>query len=200
LEPLADLAADAAHEADEGDGGGGGADVPAPDPSLAGLDRSAAIADLDGVSLSETAAYRAKMGRWRREAVEAVEDDCWWRVLRISAISHCPLDHLLAFLQQRRSHEHLASHGTALCELVVRKAASIALELDRVLDYDWTDNLGLLFVEEGDSVPPDEYLALVVELATAHAIGYHRRFTKPFLRFSQHSSSVISQSVSVSRP
>jgi hypothetical protein len=124
------------------------------------------------------------MGRWRRESIEAVEDACWWRVLRISTLAHGPLDHLLAFLQQRRPHEHLSVHGTALCELVVRRASIFALELDRVLDYDWTAALDLLEIDEGGSIQPDEYLALVVELATSHAIGFYRRFTKPCTRFS----------------
>ena len=75
---------------------------------------------LDEIAIEETKAYTLKVGRWRREVVDAFSDMSMWCIMDIAHSARKPLDHALFFSQSEDS--------TYTLDLVLGKAIEIALE------------------------------------------------------------------------
>ena len=74
----------------------------------------------------EQAAYRCKMGRWRKETSTTIHDNDFWLAMRVFAASHKPLEHALNFI-------HSTSHSHKYALWVCGKSADVLAEFDSLL-------------------------------------------------------------------
>ncbi|CAK0858250.1 unnamed protein product [Prorocentrum cordatum] len=68
--------------------------------------------------LEEQSQHRLRMGRWRKDAMSAVHDVVFWRVVDIAALASAPLDHVQHFLQRSPSQDEVLHHGGLWARLV----------------------------------------------------------------------------------
>lgn len=87
---------------------------------------------VDVLALEHLQEYTARIGRWRRQLLQTINDPLFIRLVKAVNMSRSPIIHLSAFLKKREQTEE--SRGK-LCELVCHKAASIQREFDNLLRH-----------------------------------------------------------------
>eukprot|EP00974_Lingulodinium_polyedra_P044586 4276759-Lingulodinium_polyedra.AAC.1 len=87
--------------------------------------------EVDEVSLTDRQAYQAKMSKWCKDAVEALESPAFKAALQISLRVCRPLEHLSHFIQSEGALVETTGAG-ALANLVWGKGGEIHREFDAI--------------------------------------------------------------------
>lgn len=82
----------------------------------------------------DNATYRKIMGRWRRDAISALEDPFFWLQVLISFNAKQPLNHLMYFLMSNKSNDGAPVARGKLPKLVFGHHEKIMSEFSYVLD------------------------------------------------------------------
>lgn len=149
-------------------------------PQLSGLLADGAQAGRDAVdelNVDEQREYRGKMGRWRRDVMRVTADDFFFAALSVSHEARAPLHHLNAILDSKPSGAGLDQHGTVLAQLICTRGASLAREMDALLD-----KLSVLVAVCEPELTTDEFqwlARLAARLALHNASAFHMRVTTP---------------------
>ncbi|CAE7765228.1 unnamed protein product [Symbiodinium sp. CCMP2592] len=93
---------------------------------------------VDELAIEQQQEYSAKMGRWRRQAKQCLEDPVWWRCVEAMHLCRQPLSHVSNFLHQLQDTDKDMSH---IAQLVLGKAANIRAEFDSLHQSDWLATL-----------------------------------------------------------
>lgn len=125
-----------------------------------------AIVEHDGDPHSEEqAAYRRKMGRWRRELKETITDNDFWLALYVFACSHSPLEHALNFIH---STDRSFKYATWVCG----KSLEILAEFDALLSNpQWC----IVVVQQGER---QENIQSLLELGVGIIMMEHSSFKR----------------------
>ena len=136
---------------------------------------------------AETAHYREKMGKYRRDSSMALRDSTWWRSVDIMTRASKPLQHHHRLAHQKRPPEKLAAEGNASSAITCGGGLRIFKEFEAALfdNLDWADDI---VNDEPLGIVP-ELLALQVELILHHAAAYFRRVVRPASEFSPQRAS-----------
>ena len=111
------------------------------------------IMEMDSVGLSEQATYSLTMGRWCRDAVQAVDDRAFKTVLQMCRFGMAPLEHFSASLMSHYKKVNETGFG-ALAHLVWAGGAAIAGEFDEIMDQSFVRSL----VVRIEDIPVDQDL------------------------------------------
>ncbi len=97
--------------------------------------------------LEEQHEYRKRIGRWRRETADTIEDKSFWHVVAIATASHRPLTHHFNFINSNK-------YDTTLSEFVCEKADAILAEFNGLIrPAQWaSDLLDNMSVDSFDSI------------------------------------------------
>ena len=120
---------------------------------------------LQEVHLEEMAAYSAKLSRWNRDSLTAIDDDRFWRLLAIYGRVHEVGEHF------KRYMEKVSAKSRAIVDLVTKKSAIFMREYDHLFSDEWC--VAFLAV-----VPADDHHIWMQVSATMwfhHAGAFHRR-------------------------
>jgi hypothetical protein len=132
----------------------------------------------DDPQFEEQKEYRLRMGRWRRETYDIVNENnfIWWTVLELNVCLHAPVIHHHNFMAKvfpadKPQHVALMVFGKAHAilaefEPLFTNGSSWAKELAGRIPHEQAHHLGSL-------------LLLGVELGCNLAAGYDRRVVKP---------------------
>ncbi len=74
---------------------GGALDAP-----MSERERRLVASNIDDPRVDDLKAYSQKMGKWRRDTVQAAQDSLWWLAIGAAFNSHQPLTHHLRCVQQ----------------------------------------------------------------------------------------------------
>lgn len=89
--------------------------------------QSAANSSVDELAIEENKAYSEKMTRWKVRTLQCLEDQLWWKAVRVMHTTRAPLTHLSNFLHQKQGQwRHVA-------QLTTGKAMAIFEEFSDVL-------------------------------------------------------------------
>lgn len=88
----------------------------------------------DTLAVEQAAAFTATMGKWRRYALETVQDILWHRCLAIMHRARNPIMHFTHFVRSKPSQSQLDSKGNQVCQLVNGKMYDILAEFYDLLD------------------------------------------------------------------
>lgn len=136
----------------------------------------------DDPSAEEYAEFRARMGRWRKQAIAAVLNPVFWLTVQVMHKARAPLDHHFAFVRQSNTTNVMA-------EMVCGKADTILGELSDLVGAKaatWCQSLVMALGDEEFSLPSDVGLANVLELGATlvfhHHAAYFRRIVQDLKR------------------
>ena len=130
----------------------------------------------DDPQQEEQAAYRIKIGRWKSESTQVINDSWFWAILRIQRDLHEPFEHHFSFLKAKQK-----TGDGPMANLVCGKAYAILHEYDGKLR---TGSFLEPAVSKG--LPVDAQLILIecaVELFANHCCGYDRRVLSECTKF-----------------
>ena len=121
--------------------------------------------EADGLTENDMSAYRRKIGRFRRDVLQATDCDLVWDAISISKRSREPLHHLRNFLLKPSDPEKLFSPGedggNQLCRLACGKGFDIANGFCQLfVDDDWISTLWA-------DAPNIDHALQVIELVVA---------------------------------
>lgn len=122
----------------------------------------------DDPQQEEQAAYRIRIGRWKRESCEIVRDPLFWSVVRMQTVIHGPYAHHFNFLKSK-----LNDGDSHMALLVYGKADQILNEYNEMIAVP-------SFLDESVDMtaPISQQLQLIefaVESIASHLCNYHRR-------------------------
>ena len=98
----------------------------------------------DTLALEQSAAYTATMGKWRRYALETVQDVMWY--LEIMHRAREPNMHFINIVRSKPSPAELRQSGSQLCQLVNGKMDVIMTEFNDLLDSHYRTMLAFVFI------------------------------------------------------
>jgi len=118
----------------------------------------------------EQAAYRRKMGRWKRETKETIQDQDFWLALYVFSISHGPLEHALNFI-------HSTDNQFKYAMWVCGKSMDISCEFGQLLasPVQWCK---FVLSQIGTSASDSGTLHLIWELAVGLIMAQHSSFKR----------------------
>ena len=117
-------------------------------------------------------AYTEKFTKWRKRAVECVQDPLWWYCIRVMNACRSPASHLSNFLKQKQGDwGHVA-------QLVAGKAASLSDEFMQA----WSHISAAVDICELPLADRQPALDLAMDVLLHSASGFHRKITRPLLR------------------
>lgn len=88
----------------------------------------------DTLALEQSAAYTATMGKWRRYALETVQDVMWYKCLEIMHRAREPNMHFINMVRSKPSPAEPRLSGSQLCQLVNEKMDVVMTEFKDLLD------------------------------------------------------------------
>lgn len=141
--------------------------------------RDGPAADVEvGLTDETTAEWQAKMGRWRAEAIAALQDTGWWAQLVIAHATRQPVVHLMRWLEQasgrRARGEADDSKGPSpVVELVCVRLAQLQTEVGKLLDEP------AAFADLGNLVPAGAWRPQALLLVLEQSADLHRRLFAP---------------------
>jgi hypothetical protein len=134
------------------------------------------VSAIDDPQVEDMVHHRIKMGRYRRDVSENIQDELWWNCCSIFARSTQPLSHAMRHFQQR--HHHDPENGTSGCRLTCGDAIRIFMEFERPFtDLSWARDISL-----SETILPEmctQLLTLQVELSLHCAAAFDRRIVRP---------------------
>ena len=86
------------------------------------------------LALEQAAEYTARMGKWRRYALETVQDSLWLKCIDIMHRSRGPVMHFTHIVRTRPSTSELRRFGGQVCQLVNGKMLQVMTEFNDLLD------------------------------------------------------------------
>jgi len=103
---------------------------------------AAALAITDAVSpegfddprLEDTAEYRKKMGRWRKDVLKIVRLQLFWLIVRLVQAAHAKVMVHFFFMDKKRDAEEIEKRGTGLAQLICGKGEAILRGFDKVME------------------------------------------------------------------
>ena len=95
----------------------------------------------DTLALEQTAAYTATMGKWRRYAVETVDDIMWYKCIEIMHRAREPNMHFTHIVRSKPTPCELQQFGSQLCQLVNGKMDVVMTEFNNLLDENHRNSL-----------------------------------------------------------
>ena len=129
---------------------------------------------IDEIRLEAMASYSARMGRWRREVLEVLQDKTFIALVQIMLAPHRIMNHMLCFLQKVFTSDvdmHLGQH---VAQLTVFKAAEFAREFSQLIqNCDWILDIADLAEVEGET--KDMLVQTGILMVLHHAASYDRR-------------------------
>ena len=129
--------------------------------------------------------YREQLSRWSKEAMEAIDNDDFWLIMRISLRSRKALDHLLYYVEERstRNLADCLKRMTRLAGLVNGKAEEIQSEVRKLDTQAYADIL--------EDMPAsaaldkyNDYQSCLLKLSCAQAADYDHRIMSRVKGFS----------------
>lgn len=137
---------------------------------------------LDTLRIEEQAAHRARVGRWQREVLAAVQDPVFWGVVRIARESHDVLDHFLNWMQVPISDHDLAALGGKQAQVVYRADAFCREFWDLTMNDAKWDAVVEDFVASVGEDSKHDIVNSIMELNLQHTGGFLRRIYWPAQR------------------
>ena len=137
----------------------------ADDPSEQSL-----VTTLDEDQIKDAAAHRLKLGRWRKAALAALQDNEYWTIMKIAHKVRRPQRHFHNFLKKGGT-----THFPTMAELVFGKAEAILAEYTKLLKgAAWE-----LIVEATPlSMPAKELILQISTLVVQGAADINRRVAR----------------------
>ena len=133
-----------------------------------------ADAGVDELRVESQAAYRAKLGRWAREAVAGLSCDLFWQVLDIATRVHGVADHIMNFIHDVPSMDSVDMEGRHVSRLACGKAVAFLEQYAELLGGDAFNR----FEELWPGIPIHDLgqlHGLFILLVLNQAGGWHRR-------------------------
>jgi hypothetical protein len=128
-------------------------------------------------AVEESDQYRKRMGKWRRDTHDLVQDPVFFSVLTVAERCHGVIDHHMNFLCATFSDEERAQGGLHIARLVCGRADRYLLEYSAALqDLAWAHDA---VARCTDPAVRSGVLALIVELSAHHAASFKRRVCMP---------------------
>ena len=153
------------------------------------------VVDITNVVEMDTALYKAVMGRWRRDAIAALNSIAFWIRLAIAHYTRKPIDHLMHWLMSRSDLAPTEAEGSAsspamsassgkLPPLLFGKLDCIMTEFEETLNADSPDweMFHTLLSKESDQ-DESSWVASLVSTALEMAGEFHRRFVEYLSKF-----------------
>ena len=86
------------------------------------------------ISLEEIQAYRARLGRWKADALEVASDDLFWSIVAVNKRASGPLVHYLRLAScSDRDKTKLEENGSFLSRLSCKRASELVSECAELL-------------------------------------------------------------------
>lgn len=131
----------------------------------------------DQIFEMDTATYRKLMGKWRLEAINALQSNSCWLQVAIAFGSRGPVDHLMRWLMHRSNDsgaEPESYHQSKLPQLVFFKLDEIMKEFTDILDANSSQWVLFRTLLDNEDDPAD-WLALLVSSVLEQASEMNRR-------------------------
>jgi hypothetical protein len=141
---------------------------------------------LDECALDDTGAYKEKMSRWYKDALNGMQDRLMEPTMNVAHITRSPLTHLSAFLKKRRADENpedaelqeLKSADSHMAMLIDGKAQAIVAEFDAMLNSDSELMTVMAEIDSNCVISPAEATALrglAIKLVLTGSWGLRKR-------------------------
>lgn len=142
-------------------------------------DTEAVAVAIDELAVEQTQAYTEKLGRWRRDALEVMQDLLFWKVICMMTWIRPPCTHLSHFLKKQFSSSEVAEVGAHMVQLATGKAESIAGEFNSILALSSWQHLC-----DGLEIQDARWLTnLAGNLIIYHAAAFDRRIVQKVLQY-----------------
>ena len=119
-----------------------------------------------------TKEYTKRLGKWRKDTVETLDDASYPFILSVVTDSHTPLQHHMAFISKTMSDADLCTKGGHLSQLASGRGQKIFAECHSCFDnVDWARNITM----DAPLMAISPLLELGVLMNAHHAAAYQRR-------------------------
>ena len=128
--------------------------------------------------------YRERIGRWRKDVMDAISDDRFFFVLDTAFAAHGILEHFMNFMSSTISNAELQCKGGHISQLACGMADDFMTELSAKIfkDITWATTA----MEKLPIIIAWDLIGLAVTLNMHHAAAFHRRVVELVNKFKPH--------------